>query len=48
VRIRVDNLEHLQIVVNQLRTGSVIGTKTMIVLSSWQRLGDGNSAEQPA
>jgi Lrp/AsnC family transcriptional regulator, leucine-responsive regulatory protein len=39
VRIRVDNLEHLQRVVNQLRTGSVIGTKTMIVLSSWQRRG---------
>jgi Lrp/AsnC family leucine-responsive transcriptional regulator len=39
VRIRVDNVEHLQRVVNQLRSsgGGVIGTKTLLVLASWQR-----------
>jgi DNA-binding Lrp family transcriptional regulator len=42
VRIRVDNVGHLQRVVNQLRAGGngVIGTKTQIVLASWQRGSD--------
>lgn len=39
VRLRVDNVDHLQRVVNQFRSSSagVIGTKTLIVLASWQR-----------
>lgn len=38
VRIRADHMEHLQQVVNQLRkTGLAQGTKTMIVMQSWQR-----------
>ncbi|MFI5800383.1 Lrp/AsnC family transcriptional regulator [Streptomyces sp. NPDC051677] len=41
VRIRVDNVQHLQQVVDGLRrTGRVVGTKTLVVLSSWRR-GDG-------
>ena len=38
-RIRVDNVEHLQRVVNRLRTAgdSVVGTKTLVVLGSWVR-----------
>lgn len=38
-RIRVDNVEHLQRVVNRLRTvgDSVVGTKTLVVLGSWVR-----------
>jgi Lrp/AsnC family leucine-responsive transcriptional regulator len=44
VRIRVDNVDHLQRVVNQLRSSAngVIGTKTLIILASWQRGSDGN------
>jgi Lrp/AsnC family transcriptional regulator, leucine-responsive regulatory protein len=39
VRLRVDNVEHLQRVVNRLRTGSrsVVATKTLVVLGSWVR-----------
>lgn len=39
VRIRVDTIDHLQKVVNRLRTGSdaVISTKTLVVLGSWTR-----------
>jgi Lrp/AsnC family transcriptional regulator, leucine-responsive regulatory protein len=39
VRLRVDNVEHLQRVVNRLRTGSksVVATKTFVVLGSWVR-----------
>jgi DNA-binding Lrp family transcriptional regulator len=39
VRLRVDNVEHLQRVVNRLRTGSdsVVATKTLVVLDSWVR-----------
>jgi Lrp/AsnC family leucine-responsive transcriptional regulator len=38
VRIRVDSLTHLQQVVDRLRRNSdVIGTKTLVVLSSWRR-----------
>jgi DNA-binding Lrp family transcriptional regulator len=40
VRIRVDDIEHLQRVVNRLRTGGgVTGTKTLVVLESWIRGG---------
>lgn len=38
VRFRVRNVEHLQVVVNAMRrTGKVSGTKTLIVMSSWDR-----------
>lgn len=38
VRIRVDGIDHLQKVVNRLRTGgAVTGTKTLVVLESWTR-----------
>ena len=38
VRLRVDNVDHLQRVVNAMRrTGKVAGTKTLIVLSGWDR-----------
>ena len=38
VRVRVDDVEHLQQVVNQLRrSGKVTGTKTLMVLSRWTR-----------
>lgn|SRR5690348_5578348 len=38
VRIRVDGVHDLQQVVNRLRTGgSVVGTKTLVVLESWTR-----------
>ena len=39
VRLRVSDIEHLQRVVNRLRTGSesVISTKTLVVLGSWMR-----------
>ncbi len=39
VRIRADNVEHLQRVVNRLRVGgdAVISTKTLVVLGSWVR-----------
>jgi Lrp/AsnC family transcriptional regulator, leucine-responsive regulatory protein len=40
VRIRVENMEDLQRVINRLRTGgSVVGTKTLVVLESWTRSG---------
>lgn len=38
LRCRVPNVEQLQHVVNRLRlTGKVVGTKTLIVMSSWNR-----------
>ncbi|MGO4258861.1 Lrp/AsnC family transcriptional regulator [Marmoricola sp. RAF53] len=38
VRFRVRNVEHLQQVVNAIRrTGIVEGTKTLIVMSAWDR-----------
>ncbi|MCW2951844.1 MAG: transcription regulator AsnC [Conexibacter sp.] len=38
VHVRVDGVEHLQRVINQLRhSGSVIGTKTLMVLGTWKR-----------
>lgn len=38
VRLRVDNVGHLQRVVNQLRSGGrVTGTKTLIILERWTR-----------
>ena len=38
VRVRVNGIEHLQKVVNRLRTGGgVTGTKTLVVLESWIR-----------
>jgi DNA-binding Lrp family transcriptional regulator len=38
LRLRVDDVAHLQRVVNQLRrSGQVSGTKTLIVLSRWTR-----------
>jgi DNA-binding Lrp family transcriptional regulator len=38
VHVRVDDVEHLQRVVNQLRrTGKVTGTKTLIVMGRWAR-----------
>jgi Lrp/AsnC family leucine-responsive transcriptional regulator len=39
VRIRVDDVDHLQRVVNAMRrTGKVTGTKTLIVMYKWSRL----------
>lgn len=41
VRLRVDDVDHLQRVVNALRrTGKLTGTKTMIVLHTWDRRAD--------
>jgi DNA-binding Lrp family transcriptional regulator len=38
VHVRVDDVEHLQRVVNELRrTGTVTGTKTLIVMGRWSR-----------
>lgn len=38
VRMRVDNVDHLQRVVNAMRkTGKLTSTKTLIVLHSWNR-----------
>jgi len=38
VRVRVDDVDHLQQVINKLRrSGSVTGTKTLMVLGSWTR-----------
>ncbi|MCL2418065.1 MAG: Lrp/AsnC family transcriptional regulator [Conexibacteraceae bacterium] len=38
LRIRVNDMEHLKAVVNQLRrTGRVTGTKTLMVLERWAR-----------
>lgn len=38
VRVRVDNVEHLRHVINQMRQGGqVIGTKTLMVLGAWRR-----------
>lgn len=39
VRLRVDDVDHLQRVVNSMRrTGKVTGTKTLIVMYTWSRL----------
>lgn len=41
VRIRVTDVDHLQRVVNAMRrTGKVTGTKTLIVMNSWDRAVD--------
>ena len=41
LRMRVRNVDHLQRVVNELRrTGLVAGTKTLIVMSTWDRATD--------
>ena len=38
LRVRVDSVEHLQQVIDELRrTGLVTGTKTMMVLGTWRR-----------
>lgn len=39
VRMHVDNVDHLQRVVNRLRRkgAGVVGTRTMIVIASWRR-----------
>jgi Lrp/AsnC family leucine-responsive transcriptional regulator len=38
VRVRVEDVDHLQAVVNELRrSGNVTGTKTLIVLGHWSR-----------
>jgi DNA-binding Lrp family transcriptional regulator len=39
VRLHVDNVDHLQRVVNRLRRKGVgvIGTKTLIVIATWRR-----------
>lgn len=39
VRIRVDDVDHLQRVVNAMRrTGKLTGTKTLIVMHTWSRI----------
>lgn len=39
-RIRVDDMDHLQDVINELRkSGKVMGTKTLMVLGRWSRSG---------
>jgi Lrp/AsnC family leucine-responsive transcriptional regulator len=50
VRIRADNVHHLQQVVDALRKNAeVIGTKTLIILGSWRRDGSelGRAPGQP-
>jgi Lrp/AsnC family transcriptional regulator, leucine-responsive regulatory protein len=38
LRIRVDDMDHLRLVVNRLRrTGRITGTKTLMVLDRWTR-----------
>ena len=45
VRMRVDDVDHLQRVVNALRrTGKLAGTKTLIVMNSWSRAHEGTEA----
>lgn len=52
VRFRVRNVEHLQQVVNAIRrTGIVAGTKTLMVMSAWDRthlVDDDPSRSSPA
>ncbi|SKB06025.1 Lrp/AsnC family transcriptional regulator [Aeromicrobium choanae] len=52
VRFRVRNVEHLQQVVNAIRrTGIVAGTKTLMVMSAWDRthlVDDDHSRSSPA
>lgn len=37
IRLRVENVQHLQQVVNRMRkTGRIVGTKTLIVLDEWK------------
>lgn len=44
VRIRVDDVDHLQRVVNAMRrTGKIAGTKTLIVMHTWNRMQDETS-----
>ena len=48
VRIRVDDVDHLQRVVNAMRrTGKLTGTKTLIVMHSWSRLTGSRDKEAP-
>jgi Lrp/AsnC family leucine-responsive transcriptional regulator len=48
VRIRVDDVDHLQQVVNALRrTGRLTGTKTLIVMKGWSRHHDVASPLDP-
>lgn len=51
VRIVVDDVDHLQRVVNALRrTGKLTGTKTLIVMHAWNRYHDperADAAERP-
>lgn len=48
IRIRVDDAAHLKQVVNGLRrSGSVTGTKTLIVLDRWSRTGDVGAGPPP-
>lgn len=38
VRLRVESVEHLQLVVNRIRkSGQIVGTKTLITLNEWSR-----------
>lgn len=49
VRIRVHDVDHLQRVVNQIRrTGKVAGTKTLIVMHSWDRATSGSRTRSRA
>lgn len=49
VRIRVRDVDHLQRVVNQLRSsGKVTGTKTLIAMHRWSRLDRGPDEFTPA
>jgi Lrp/AsnC family leucine-responsive transcriptional regulator len=44
VRIRVEDVDHLQRVVNALRrTGKLTGTKTLIVMNAWSRAEAGST-----
>jgi Lrp/AsnC family transcriptional regulator, leucine-responsive regulatory protein len=44
LRFRVENVDHLQRVVNAIRrSGKVSGTKTLIVMKSWSRGGEGRT-----
>ncbi len=49
VRIRVDDVDHLQRVVNAMRrTGKVTGTKTLIVMYSWNRIDPNEPSGHPS
>ena len=47
VRMRVQNVDHLQRVVNAMRrTGKLAGTKTLIVMHSWDRAKDASRRDE--